>query len=404
MKDKVGLFNKYQRIIDGLILMSVALIVYHNWLYSGVVARTDLFLPSGEWLADYLSSPQLWDEEGGGRALAIYEAQDYLYSAWALLNQKMGISIDLGRRLIWIVPFFLGLYSMYSLSMLLFQDRTCAIISAAYFVASNMTVFMIHASWIQGAAGLSLTPFVFALLVKGLLGLQNETLFRNSLLAGLVLSAIFWFDMKIALLTYGLVISFVIFHTLQLLFSASQNNPRSKVTYALRLSVAMGIIAFIPVALNLYTVLPHVFMESSGSPATASQPAYVNIAGRGSLICSLLLTYVAIVDSQQVFLPFLAIISITAFSAVLLRNRCSWVIFLSLSSVILMFLSKHTAPPLAEFNVYLYKYIPGFAGFRDPTKFLMFQSFYVSLLLGVSVAELRRRLSAYSGVEVRTKK
>jgi hypothetical protein len=346
-------------------------------------------------MADNLSLPRLWSEEGGGRIVGIYEAQYYVYYLWALLNQELGISIDLGRRLIWLIPFFVGLFSMYSLTMFLFQNRIGSIISSFYFVSSNMTVWAAHVSWIQGVAALSLVPLVFAFFLKGVQGLNKISLLRNFLLSGVMLSVVVWYDMKIAVLGYALLISFSAFQTSRLLFG-NRNNREAKATPALKYLIGLGTVAFLTIMLNLYTILPRLVTGGSGAPAVSSQPAYLNASARGSLLYSLLFTYSSPMQDMQVLPVFLAIISVTAFAAIILRRRCPWVMFFVLLSLVLVFLSKHTAPPFEAFPFYLYKYLPGYVAFRDPNKFLLFLALPVSILLGVSVSELGKNIHAYA--------
>lgn len=388
---KIAVIISEKKFLTPVFLIIIALLLYHGWLKTGVIARTDLFLPSEEWMEDNMTFTQLWKEEGGGRVVAIYEMQYYIYYLWAFLNQKLGISIDSGRRLLWFMPFFVGLFSMYFLSTLLFQSRIAAIVSTVYFIASNMTVWAAHVSWIQGITGLSLAPLVFTFFVKG--QQENGRLLRNSLLSGLILSIIVWYDMKIAILTFVLLGSFSIFRLSMGIF-----NPRGKfdfARYVIRPSIMLAILMVMTILINFHTILPHILAESSGSPAVSGQPAYLNVSGQNNLLSSLLLTYRGVIQDGRVFPLFLAIISVTAFSSLVLCKRCPWVIFFALFSVVLIFLSKHTAPPFGGFNFYLYKYLPGFVGFRDPTKFILFQTLPISILLGASVYELDKRLKIY---------
>ena len=58
-----------------------------------------------------------------------------------------------------------------------------------------------------------------------------------------------------------------------------------------------------------------------------------------------------------------------------------------------MFLSKHTSGPLGSAVFYLYEHVPGYIAFRDPTKFLLFLTLPVALLLGATASEITRFFS-----------
>ncbi|MBI5238780.1 MAG: hypothetical protein HY887_10255 [Deltaproteobacteria bacterium] len=381
-------------LLTAAFLILFALLIYHRWFSEGVIARTDLFLPSDEWISDHAGMPQIWNEEGGGHVLAIYEAHAHLNWLWAALHQRAGLTIDAGRRLLWFLPFFTGLFSMYVLGRAFYKTRTAGIVSSVYFMASNMTVWAAHASWIQGIAGLGIAPLVILFFIKGSTGRSALNLARHALSGGILLSIIVWYDMKVALMAYAFITGLAVF-----MFFAP-DRERGKPGFSgladkvWRPAVILAVLAVLPVILSLHTVLPHLLSGgTSGAPAEASQPAYLNVSGSNNILYALLLTYSAIAENQQASPLFLGIISALAFSALILRGRCLWTIYLTLAGVVLILLSNHTSGPLGWLVFFLYEHVPGYIAFRDPTKFLLFLTLPVALLLGATASEITRIFS-----------
>lgn len=381
-------------LVTAAFLVLFALLIYHGWFSEGVIVRTDLFLPSSEWMSDHAGMPQIWNEEGGGHVLAIYEAHAHLHWLWAALHQKAGLTIDAGRRLLWFLPFFAGIFSIHALGRALYKTRTAGIVSAVYFTASNMTVWAAHVSWIQGMAALSIAPLAVLFFIKASTARSGLDTARHALFGGILLSIIVWYDMKVALMTYAFITGLAVFmffapdrERIHPGFSGLQDK-------AWRLAAILAVLAVLPALLSLHTVLPHLLSgATSGAPAEASQPAYLNVSGSNNILYALLLTYGAIAENQQVSPLFLGIISALAFSALILRGRCFWTTYLSLAGVVLIFLSKHTSGPLGWVVFYLYEHVPGYIAFRDPTKFLLFLTLPVALLLGATASEITRFFS-----------
>ncbi|MCR4288414.1 MAG: hypothetical protein NUW09_10445, partial [Deltaproteobacteria bacterium] len=49
-------------LLTAAFLILFALLIYHGWFSEGVIVRTDLFLPSDEWMSDHAGMPQIWNE------------------------------------------------------------------------------------------------------------------------------------------------------------------------------------------------------------------------------------------------------------------------------------------------------------------------------------------------------
>ena len=121
------------------------------------------------------------------------------------LHQKAGLTIDAGRSLLWFLPFFTGLFSIYALGRAFYKTRTAGIVAAVYFMASNMTVWAAHVSWIQGIAGLSIAPLAVLFFIKASTARSALDIARHALFGGILLSIIVWYDMKVALMAYAFI-------------------------------------------------------------------------------------------------------------------------------------------------------------------------------------------------------
>ncbi|RJO64030.1 MAG: hypothetical protein C4540_05595 [Candidatus Omnitrophota bacterium] len=370
--------KKNRNLINILFLFIIAVVIYRGVFSPGVAVRTDLFLPTSDWLKEQSSHPWLWSFEGGGKYIAAYELQLFpLYALWNTLHEKLGLPIDLGRRIVWIYVFIVvGIVSMYALGKKLTQSNTAAFVSALYFIASIMNIWAIHGSWIQGAAGMSFVPLCFLFFLMSLEEKEKVRAWLLVMASALCFTVIVWYELKIAMLMFALLCAFFIFY--------SAKNSHRVMPLALRFGIfCLGILVS-----NAWIIIPTFLTGFSGIPESASQSAYIV---KAESLYSLYFIPQVFITHGVVFLPLLSILVFFVFLPLLFASSL-YVIYFSLTALLLMVLSSAGSGPFGFIYLFLYRYVPFFVAFKDTTKFLLFLVFPVSVLLGFSAFFMETRL------------
>ena len=373
-----SVFRKNRNLINIVFLFIIAVCIYRGVFLPGVAVRTDLFLPTSDWLKEQSSHPWLWSFEGGGKYIAAYELQLFpLYALWNTLHEKLGLPIDLGRRIVWIYVFIVaGIISMYVLVKKLTQSNTAAFVSALYFIASIMNVWAIHGSWVQGAAGMSFVPLCFLFFLSSLEEKEKEKAWMSVIASALCFTVVVWYELKIAMLAFVLLFAFYIFY--------SAKNIHRAIALTLRFAAfCLGILIF-----NAWIIIPTFLTGFSGIPESASQSAYIV---KAESLYSLYFIPKVFLTHSVVFLPLLSILVFFVFLPLLFSSSL-YVIYFSLTALLLMVLSSAGSGPFGLIYSLLYRYVPFFVAFKDTTKFLLFLVFPVSVLLGFSAFFIETRL------------
>lgn len=362
--------NKHK--INLIIIFILAAIVYQGVFMPGVAVRTDLFLPTSEWLKEN-SQPHLWTFEGGGKTLAPYELHLFpLYWLWNTLAQKCNLPIDLGRRIIWIYIFLaVGITSMYYLAWYISRSYTAAYISALYFILAIMNIWAIHVSWIQGPAALAFVPLSFVLFLKSLSEDKKSGRLIYALSSGVVLTVIVWYELKVTLLYIASLLAYYIIYVYKF------RNKARKTT------VSFLSVLSVPFLLNIWIILPYVFSRLMIVPEGSNQLGFI-VSQENFYSLNLILK--SFVENNYIFFPFTALISCLLFFPLLSSSRF-YVIYFSFLTLFLIILSSGGVGPLGFIYSLFFKYIPFFVAFRDVNKFLLFLTFPSAILLGLAAKE-----------------
>ena len=139
--------------------------------------------------------------------------------------------------------------------------------------------------------------------------------------------------------------------------------------------------------LNMYWILPAIMSKGVSLPAGYDSPSGVYNLSFSTITHGLYLqqphwyinSFGRISEPQFYF----AVIPLFVYMSVMSHKRKQLLYILTLS-VIGIFLSKGSQPPLGEVYVWLFKYVPGFNLFRDPSKFYILIAFSYSILAGLS--------------------
>jgi hypothetical protein len=367
---------KNKHFISIVILLIFAAVIYRGIFLPGIAARTDLFLPTSDWLKEQ-AYPSLWTFEGGGNPIAPYQLSSYpLYCVWNTLAEKLGLPIDLGRRMLWLYVFLIvGAASMYYLSWHIFKNRISAFISGLYFISATMNIWVIGAAWIQGPAALAFVPLGFVLFLKSLEETKRPKAILFSLLSGLVTTIIIWYEFKIAIMYMAVVLTYYLLYGYK---------TRSKIYRAI---FSLVMVFAVTLLLNLWFILPAIIAKNSGVPQGGGQLGYIvsqkNISSLSFIVENL-------IGNRNLFLP---LISCAVFLPLISLASNLNVVYFSLLTLSLIILSSGGAGPFGFIYMFLYKNFPFFVAFRDINKFLVFLTFPVAVLIGAAAGAAEKAVA-----------
>src|SRR3989338_5986892 len=337
MVKMVKKFFSEKRIIDFIILFLLAGTVYSVCLKSGYMTRTDLFQPSDEWMDDSLSVPYMWSDEFGGYGVPIWLISHYhLQFAWAAIWKYSGLSIDTAMRIVWFFPVIvISIFSMYYLSNLLFKNRIASFFSSLLFAVNPIYLLYLSVGYPFGPYAIAITPLVAAFFIKSL----HENTARNSVLAGIALSFAIYADLKIAIISAGILLLFAIYHVIFDVYLKNKSLHSAKKAVMILLK-SFAFLLITTALLNMFWITPAFAGKGVSVPSGTEQPAYANVANINPLIYSMGVSFKSRTDIGQIALPAALFISAVSFSAVLLYPKNRIISFIALMAIIFIFLSK----------------------------------------------------------------
>lgn len=265
------------------------------------------------------------------------------------VTAKLGLEIfhfswPLIERLFWFWPFlFLVVFCSYRLT----KSWLGVLI-----YATNTYILMIVGGGQMGVAmAYALAPLVFTWLTRK----------QNFLIAGLLLGIQIMFDPRLALLTAAAAFFYCLF----------VSRPRPWRSF-----FSAGLVALL---LNLFWLVPWLRSSQEATP-TLAEVDFFSFASFSNTIALLHPNWPENIFGKVYFMkPEFLVLPILAFSNLLGRSRKK----LFFASLVLMaaFLAKGTQPPFGEIYFSLFKYLPGFSLFRDPTKFYLLIALAYSILI-----------------------
>jgi len=323
--------------------------------------------------------PSAWDSSlntGVGQSgISTLWINEYLHLTASL--SRFGLPWELIGFLFWLLPpLIISFFSAFILFRKLFIDKKQWSSVAGILYVCNSYFLMIYTGGQIGVSlAYSLVPFYLLSVIRLIENRKKKTLIketRNIVIAGLVLSFITFFDIRVTLLS-------VIVAGIYYIFQASKGN-------LFRLFLSFCIVPF----LHAYWVLPMLVFRGR-----LIDPLIEQVRNNGSI------DFFSFADFSHSFSllhpnwpenmfgkvyfmqPEFIILPILAYSALLIHDKKNfrYIAFLSLLGLIGSFLSKGINPPFGQLYSYFVQKISLLSIFRDPTKFYMFTALSYSMLI-----------------------
>lgn len=367
------------------VLILLLLGIYWVWWIPGSRVATDFSLLSHTLLKSKLNFPQTWTTvgaEGLGEPTVFY-LWSWPFNLMFGILANLGLSYEILQRVIVIIPFLLiGTLGIWKVANHFNLSSYGKFISTLFYLTNTYIILIIDG----GQLSISLA---YVLLPIGFLALEHATAgsLKKKVLAGLLISSIGFFDFRFIYILLLLSIIRFIHEFLYL-------NPKEWTKWTFNWFKSGLIVTLVIIGLNAYWIL--VIINAPPSINFYNYLTQTSSTGFISLGHALFLLsphwYKNIFGNlSQLKFEFI-LIPLLVFLAPIVRPKSRTVSFWMMVAVISVFLAKGNYDPIGGFYPWLYSHIPGFSLFRDSSKFFFLVALSYSLLIGITVDELIKRI------------
>lgn len=378
--------------------------VFRNWFLHPKIIGGDwpFFYP--EFLREFHFSPSSWlsyENNGLGGQTISYALDSYLYFTTSLFVNVFHIPWEISYK-----TFFFGLFIVSSIVSSTYLGKTIfpkvhswTIFLSAFIFCTNTYILMVVGGGQMGIAlAYSLVPLVLAKFIKTIQdedGTREQRTFltQDTIIAALLLAVQTVFDVRITFLTMGVVI-------LYFLFNVKYRNLSKENLTTIIYSCFSGLITpiVLTILLHAFWLLPILVFRSTpvqqlvwdyGSTGLFQ---FLSFADFSHTIGLLHPNWPEDIFGKTYFMkPEFLLLPIIAFSSLLFMEKNNQrhlnknILFFALLGLLGAFLAKGTNPPFGQINSFIYQNIPGFAIFRDPTKWYIFIAIAYAILIPFSI-------------------
>lgn len=360
--------------------------LFYYWWLSGPRVANDFSQISQSLLKDQMNLPHAWSTRGteGLGEYTAFTLWSWPYNFLQGIFANLNLPFDLLQRIFFIIPFLIiGSLGIWKLCENLNLSNNAKIIATLFYLTNTYILLVIDGGQLSISLAYAIFPLAFYFFERAM-----EGDFKKRILAGLTISSMGFFDIRFL---YVFLVLGLLSFSYNLLFS------KTKKRLFLNWVKTGLVISIITLGLNAYWVLLLIkYPLSSDTYALLTQTSFTSFI---SLTHALSLfspnwfknVYgnVAPVQFEFIILPILV------FLAPILKRKDKMVGFWLVIAIFSVFLTKGAAEPLPEVYQWLYNRIPGFSLFRDSSKFFFLVALSYSLLIGVSLDEVIKKVKSY---------
>lgn len=358
---------------------------YWQWWLPGSRVANDFSLISQGSLRSQLDIPQTWSVSGteGLGEYSVFTLWSWPFSfIWGILG-NLNLSSSFLERILVIIPFLLiGGYGIWKVCQRFNLSIYAKFISTLFYLTNTYILLVIDGGQLTISLAYALFPMGFLLMKDASCGSL-----KKKVLAGLLISTIGFFDIRFLYVFFLLnLISF--FYEL---FFLKMNKWLDWIFDWLK---TMTIITLIILGLNTYWLLVlFKFPLSISTYSSFIQTSFTSFISFSHTLLLLSPHWFKNVFGNVTPLRFEFIIfPILVFLAPILRIKDKVVGYWVLVVLVSLFLTKGSSEPLGYTYQWFYNNIPGFSLFRDSSKFFFLVALAYSILIGISLDEIIKRI------------
>jgi len=399
------LINFIKNNIYVMLVLTGVLIPFTTWFKHGYLIGEGDVLPYLNPIKDIHLVLYLWDIHNGG--MSSYKVSDiiiWIYGFFSFFN----IPIEIIQKIHLTLWFLLPGLSMYYLSSAFFtKDQIWAKFFASFFYMYNMFIVFTTLNSIAGWA-LIIIPFLLGLYIKGLKTPQSFKKYVILFSIFTISSSYLANNPPTLAILLIILFSYFIYHLI-----SSNSSERY---YCLKFTFYS---LFLSMVLNLWWLYPFYnlisgFGTSGELSAKISIEAWGWTMARNSILNIFKLntiwawskTYYPFVEAYSNPLVSISTMvpTILAFSSILFYNKKNkrmqhTVLFFSLYSILLIFISKGIHPPFKSFYIMLYNNVPFFWLFREPAgKFFFILILCYAILIGFTIENILQKINNFKNI------
>ncbi len=413
------MFNKNQaRYFVSIIIILIILLIYKGWFLFNPLSAGDWGFFYNSSLKEFSVNPSSWNSvfnSGlGGSNLTILGLFFYFSSTIYLLFNFFKFDWLVIERIAWFWPFLIiSILSSYFLFKKLFSDKF-ALLSSALFTLNTYILMIVGGGQMGVAMAYSIAPLALASFIKVtdvILSSSRNIKYQISnikyaIIAGLLLSILVMFDLRIAYITLAAVAVYAVLSIMN--YVLSKETLRKKIFYILYfvfyIFIIPGIVTFL---LNSFWIIP--LISGGKNPLVELGSAYsslesVKFFSFAKLEDSFSLLHpnwpenifgkTGFLKPEFLMLPILAYSSLFFISKIKEQGTKSYVLFFASLGLIGTFLAKGANEPFGGIYLWMFEHVPGFIMFRDPTKWYTLVAISYSILIPFSIWNIYGILSS----------
>lgn len=385
--------KQVKRIFPLIILVALLTLVYWMWFFPGINVASDFPSVSTPAMQTLLDIPQTWSEKGseGLGEYTVFTLSSYPLMLFSGIIANLGVNFIILEKILFIFLFlFIGVWSTGRLSQYLKFSKQATIISSLFYLANSYILLLIDGGQLSIGFAYALFPLCFLMIEKSITGNL-----RQKILTGLIVSMLGFLDIRFIYVLFLLELGRFLYEFLFLESKKWREWIWNWITLAFVLSLII-------IALNAFWLYPMFFVPiTSDFYAWFTQTSFLSFTTLGHSMTLLsphwfknTFGVITPLRFEFIFIPILV------YLAPLLRPKNKLVGFWLLVSLLAIFLVKGSSSPFPQVYPWLYSNLPGFSLFRDSSKFFFLLALSYSILLGITIDEISKRLEGFPKIRI----
>ena len=392
------------KIIKPFLLFLLAILVFHSWFFPGVLSTFDFPYYSSLMMKDANIIPYAWGWHIGFDGFAKFFSPyswvfPLIYIPQVIFGNLLRMDWPFITRIMYLYPYLIFMIVSPILLIRYIFPKNQYYLLAVFIFLFNTYGLMLAGGEIFLALAYALAPIILMIFLKIADSKQQradnkeqKADIRYSIIAGLLLSVQIMFDPRIAYVTLSIVGLFLFFAFCYLLSVKKMNIFFNLIFYAL--VIPLGI----TVLLHAFWIIPSILhggnpVETLGSAySTVGAINYLSFAKFEHAISLLQPNWPENIFGKVGFMkPEFLLLPVLAFASLLFVNKLKegreklYILFFAFLGLVGTFLSKGSNDPFGGIYLWMFRYIPGFIMFRDPTKWYLLVALAYAILIPFSV-------------------
>lgn len=368
-------------------------------------------LSSGDWIYNFPESiksftvwPYIWqvsvNNGFGGNVGPLLGLSLYYFVTSVILSSTFHISWEIIEKIVWFWPFLvLSIFSSWYFFRRVFPKNNLYLLPSIIFLLNTYALMLVGGGQMGVALGYAVAPLVLALFLP--LVTNEEFVFKNSVLAGMVFALQVLFDIRIAYISVFMVFMYTLFFFVLLIQKEYMRELAHRIRSVVLSFLIVGLLTFL---LHFFWIAPLILFRNN--PFQQVGEAYTSVGSvrffsfaRFSDAFSLLhpnwpeniFGKVYFMRPEFLIIPILAYIGFVFFKQE--KDRKQKFLFFGLLGLVGAFLSKGANEPFGDLYLWLFKTVPGFKMFRDSTKFYLLTAVSYSVLIPLSLSLISQKMA-----------